>query len=464
MCWMYYLLVVALILVLCAWYAYRKRKGRLKEDELSIMQRDAITGLISTGYFKELVERKINSAGEGEYELLSIDIDRMRAIVKRYGEEKGDVVVIETANGLSEIFGSTKALIAKATGERFYVLNSKKRKVDMKVELEKIIPRLRKVLDESFDFSFSVGACEIEKGVDVADAMENADLAKEKGAEVCKITLYEFDEAMRAATDLAEEVIFRAKKGFEDNEFEAWYQPKIDLITLKMCGIEALVRWIPKDGSQMLYPDMFIPVFEKTNYIVDLDLYVFEEVCKFISKNFKTFHIPVISTNISSATLLDDDFVTRVRDITYRYFVSPSRIELELTEGALQEGVGVNEKIRVLKEMGFGIAIDDFGAEYSSLNRLTQFDVDTLKLDKKFLSGSTEKEVRDGVIIIDNVVRMAKGLGFKVVCEGVETYDHVSLLQQLGCDTAQGYCFSKPVNAGDMKELLRNSEISCCKE
>ena len=202
----------------------------------------------------------------------------------------------------------------------------------------------------------------------------------------------------------------------------------------------------------------FLESFERNGFISNLDFFVFEEVCKFIKKYKDQFDIPIISSNLSASTLFHDvKFPYHLMEILNEYELPASAIEIEITETDFEiDNVRVKEKVNSLKKLGFAIAIDDFGVGASSLNRLASLDVDVVKLDKSFLDFNFEQV--KGYIVITNIINMAKNIGLKTVCEGIEQTKHVQWLQDIGCDIAQGYYFSKPISEEDFIQLIKENK------
>ncbi len=284
-----------------------------------------------------------------------------------------------------------------------------------------------------------------------------ADNARVQGKNEHKTTFITFDEKMQKFYEERVNVTFRMEQALKNREFTVVYQPKIDFKTLEVGGAEALVRWFPKLGNT-IFPDQFIPVFEANGFIEFLDLYVLEDVCKFIRSNYRTMSIPRISVNLSANTILADNIVARVTDIVSTYSIRPDEIELEITESAVE---GDTEKfmlrVKQLREMGYPIAIDDFGAGVSSLNRLSAIEADVLKLDKAFFD--LKDQGGKSAVVVTNVIAMAKELKMKVVAEGVETYAQALWLRKIDCDYAQGYYFERPISENDFKALLESKKV-----
>uniref|UniRef100_UPI003AB2AEB0 EAL domain-containing protein n=1 Tax=Selenobaculum sp. TaxID=3074374 RepID=UPI003AB2AEB0 len=245
----------------------------------------------------------------------------------------------------------------------------------------------------------------------------------------------------------------------ESGQFEFYLQPKCSIDTGNIVGAEALVRWRhPMKG--LISPGKFIPVFEKNGFILKLDVYIWESVCKLLRQWIDEGRQPMpISVNVSRINLYNPKLCDILIGLVEKYQLEPYLLELELTESAYTE----NEKLLVsiierLRGYGFRILMDDFGSGYSSLNILKNLPVDVLKIDLHFLGGS-DKFNRGGNILT-SVVRMAKWMALPVIVEGVETREQVDFLCSIACTTAQGYYFSPPIPVLDYEKML-DSSVKC---
>ena len=243
------------------------------------------------------------------------------------------------------------------------------------------------------------------------------------------------------------------RKALENNEFKLFLQPKMDLKTNTILGAEALVRWIKDDGT-MIYPNDFIPLFEKNGFCVDLDLYMVEQVCKklreWIDKGEKA--IP-ISINQSKKLFYLDNYVDRIDKIIKKYNIPSKYIVLEILESLAIENVGnLNKTIKKLHEKGLKVSMDDFGNGYSSLNSLTLLEIDEIKLDCMFLRNLEYKNKDKQAIVMKNIIHIAKEMNILTVAEGVETKEDERLLKNINCDYSQGYLYSKPISVKEFEE------------
>ena len=243
-------------------------------------------------------------------------------------------------------------------------------------------------------------------------------------------------------------------RAIEKEEFKVWFQPQVNYSTKRLIGAEALIRWQhPERG--LVPPGEFLPVFESSSRISELDRYMIDKACKYVKKWSRQMpDIPiVISVNLSRIDIQRQDFVKHLREIIESNRIPISSIRLEITESAYTENSELLiDVIDELHSSGFIVEMDDFGSGYSSLNVLKDIPIDILKLDMKFLSGSSNTE--RGKAIIRSVVGMASLLDIPVIAEGVETEEQADMLLSFGCENMQGYYFSKPVPAEEYEEIL----------
>ena len=235
-----------------------------------------------------------------------------------------------------------------------------------------------------------------------------------------------------------------------EGQFVVYLQPKVEIFSGRIVGAEALARWRhPERG--LIPPNRFVPFFERNGFIILLDEYIWEEVCKLLRSWLDKGYRPLpVSINVSRMHFNDNGFCGKLRALTDKYHLPRHLLELELTESAFFE----NEKIlqrtmRSLQEAGFAFSMDDFGTGYSSLNTLRALPFNTVKLDRAFVSDSTDNQ--RGQIVARNTIVLAKQLGMRIIAEGVETVEQALFLRNMGCDQAQGFYYSRPMDAREFE-------------
>lgn len=428
------MLVIVVIVILAGLYRMHLNK---------ITYVDSVTGFLTEYRFNIEVIDILRNAEPNTYTLVSLDIDKFQYINDLYSYEFGTTVLQSFATFIKESY-PTGLCFARTHSDNFLVFLK---------DFDPNDPLASRnfVFDEPTEFTVDKDLITTSRGIYQIDQPElrltelvgNVNYAKARGKSIYGNTTVQFTQAMRDERSTQNKILASLDYALAHHEFEIFYQPKINLQTRLLHGAEALVRWHPKDGSQV-FPDQFISLFEKNRCINRLDYYVFDGVCEFLDKKREHFDGLKISVNLSTVTMADPDLVERLFASVEKYNVDPNLIEVEITEGAFVENLAdLLIKISNLQRRGFVISLDDFGSGISSLNQLQNMDIDILKLDKGFLADSLNRN--KGKIIVESVINLAKELDLLTVAEGVESAEHVNLLTELGCDIVQGFYFSRPL-------------------
>ena len=246
------------------------------------------------------------------------------------------------------------------------------------------------------------------------------------------------------------------KKALDKDEFLLNYQPQINSKTGQITGFESLIRWQSQDYG-LVSPARFIPIAEETGEIRRIGEWVFKKSCEFALDISKKFNRDIeVSVNVSSVQLKQDDFIKMVKRTMEQVGIDSKLIGIEVTETSLMENFEENfKKLELLKDMGFAIYLDDFGTGYSSLNYLLKLPIHTIKIDKSFIDDMMIYE--KGRKITEKIIKLAHGMGLKVVAEGVEEENQLSLLKNLKCDTIQGYIYGRPLSEDDAREYVNKN-------
>ncbi len=437
---------------------------RRAEQRIRYLARiDALTKVPNRMQFQHLLQRAIARARRTRRTLFLfyIDIDHFKDINDTFGHLAGDTTLETVADRLTAVLPED-SIIGRLAGDEFAVIvDGDDAGEDHKRRRDKLARSLLDRLADPFYvqghevfMTASMGiACYPDDAADVIDLIRNADAAlyhaKKNGGNIFSYYVPEMNEAA------VERLMTKSKlkRAFERNELLVHYQPKYNLETGEVNGAEALVRWeLPERG--IILPSDFIPIAEETNLIVEIGEWVLERVCE----DFRYWQRSVgnpgrISVNLSLKQLRQPNFINRISAILQKFEVSPTSLELEITETTLMENPG--RTIKLLDELfalGLHLAIDDFGTGYSSLSALQQFPISTLKIDKSFVKDVANNA--DDATIVGTIIHMGRSLKMDVVAEGVETEEQLAYLQTLDCTYAQGLLFGDPMSSDSYLELL----------
>lgn len=377
-----------------------------------------------------------------EFCIIRFDVDNFKVINELFGHDEGDKLLRHIASDLENLMSSFDDCTYGRLESDVFAVCLKKQNVDTAVEK---IGFFAKDYMLDFDIMISVGIYEVTDRTLSVDIMcDRAHLAQKtiKGNYILRSAY--FDEKMHESIINDQVITSMMNTALSERQFIVYYQPKYNISTGTISGAEALVRWIhPEKG--MIYPGVFIPVFERNGFIMKLDEYVWEEVCVFIRERLDAGkRVPPISVNISKVNLYNPKLCDNIIGLVEKYNIPTELFQLELTESAFTDNKFVLDNVmKRLKGYGFTVMMDDFGSGYSSLNMLKEIPVDVLKIDLRFLSG--EGDSIKGGKILSSVITMAKWLDMHVITEGIETVEQLSFLRSVGCEDGQGFYFARPV-------------------
>lgn len=430
---------------------------------------DALTGLPNRALIMNRLQHAlVRSARHTPPDLLAVlfvDLDLFKVVNDSLGHEAGDHLLIAVADRLQRSI-RPQDTVARFGGDEFMILlEDLPSEEAAKQVAERILETMQvteKINGYEIVVSASIGLVFNNIGTDsTTDLLRYADAAMYQAKRGGKGRYHVFDG--RTSISLLErfELEQELRRALEQEEFRVYYQPIISLNNSKVIGMEALIRWEhPRLG--MISPAQFIHTAEETGLIVPIGMWVLEEACCQVQqwqsqRNDDT--LLEISVNLSAKQLQQSDLVSEVAEILERTKLQPRSLKLEITESvAMSDAEGTLTRLHELKELGIKLAIDDFGTGYSSLSYLKRFPVDTLKIDRSFVSGLGQNA--EDTAIVKAVVTMAHTVGLTVTAEGVESNEITSHLQGLGCDLAQGYHFAKPLSSEGLANLLESQALN----
>jgi diguanylate cyclase (GGDEF)-like protein/PAS domain S-box-containing protein len=437
---------------------------RRAEQRIRYLARtDSLTKMANRMQFQHQLQQAIARAiRTGQYlALLYLDIDRFKDINDTFGHGAGDTSLEIFAQRIMADLPEG-AVAGRLAGDEFAVILSGFERIEnltaaISATSDALLKSIRRpfhVQGEEIFITTSMGvACYPDDGDNVIDLIRNGDAALYQAKRAGGNCIERYSSDMNTAA--VERLMLKSKlrRAFEREELRLHYQPKYNLKTGQVEGVEALVRWdLPERG--LVFPSDFIPVAEETNLILQVGDWVLNRVCEDYRMWQRSLPSPGrVSVNLSLKQLQQQSFLEKVRAIFKKHGVSPTSLELEITETTLMDDA--ERTIRILDSlygMGLHLAIDDFGTGYSSLSALQQFPISTLKIDKSFVHNVAVDE--DDATLVATIIKMARSLKLDVVAEGVESQEQLEFLRQHECDYVQGHLFGDPMTAEGLLELL----------
>jgi len=425
---------------------------------------DILTGLASRARFYQHIEEVIKHSirHNHRFSLLYIDLDNFKDINDSLGHDVGDLLLKEVSNRLNAVSRDVDFL-SRLSGDEFCILVDE---IEDEYTASKVAERCFKAISQPVTLTGRVHTptCSIgiahypDNGKTVSALLKAADTAlysaKERGKN--RYAFYDAELTKKAEYRFLFEQFLR--EAIQKNQLTLVYQPQVNTLTGKVIGVEALSRWSHPELGQVS-PIEFINTAERIGMIKPLTEWVVNSACQQLVA-WKNEGLPAIrvSVNISPSHFIDPEIVGLVQKAIDKTQIDPKQLELEVTENVVQTDTKNLSIFKKLKEIGVKIAIDDFGIGFSSFASLKHLDVDCLKIDKYFindmLSDSNTKH------LVSSMIDIGHNLGHEIIAEGVETKEQVSLLQELGCETVQGYFFSRPEEPGKITKLIKNGTLS----
>lgn len=430
---------------------------RLRERNEQNLWLDPLTGAWNLNKFTIEANAFLKQTHTRQYVVVYADIKKFKLINEAYGYAEGDRILIAFKELMTKFLAEDE-MFARISSDHFLGLLRYNGEESLLERLKFFDDQLNKIPKQGTDtYKIIVisGICLLEPGLkSITTIIDRANIARQAVKSYHKSTYNFYNVEVKQRIVKEKHIEDLMEDALKNGEFIVYYQPKIDLASHVMVGAEALVRWRRSDQT-IVPPDDFIPIFEKNGFIVEMDFYVFEQVCRKI-REWLDLNIQVvpISVNFSRVHLGTMSFVERLVEIVDRYRIPKGLLELELTESAFIENANALLKtFNRLKELKFLISLDDFGTGFSALKLLTEMPVDVLKLDKDFLKkGQTTRREQ---IVLEHVVSMSQNLDIKVVSEGVETNEQADFLTKIGCNLAQGYLFARPMPLEEFEVRLK---------
>ncbi|TAH64443.1 MAG: EAL domain-containing protein [Anaerolineaceae bacterium] len=430
-------------------------KIRLSDDKLKYLAyHDALTGLPNKLSLYEYMD-SIDSTSANGKALFFIDIDNFKFVNDTLGHNYGDKLLIQFSDKINRIIKDDGTLY-RLNGDEFIIL------FEQADDIGRVENFAKKLLDDfsgkdndinvDIRISFSIGiAIAPIHGDNLEELIKYADIAMYNAKKQGKNRYVVYNEALKEIFMERITIEKYLSKALDNEEFELYFQPQLDIKNNKIAGLEALLRWNSPDLGHVS-PKNIIDVAEETHFIIPLGKWILNKACEFLKTiKEKGYEGLKMSINISILQLLQDNFIEQLLNTLNKYDLYPEDIELEITETILVESFDeVSEKLHLLREKNINIALDDFGKGYSSLSYLKQLPIKTMKIDKSFIDDILKEDDK----FLSYVIALGKELGMCVVAEGVEDEKQLTYLKEHNCDIIQGYLFSRPKPGEYILEFL----------
>lgn len=435
----------------------RKEEEERQKIDLQVNY-DGLTGFPVYNKFIPMAEEYLQKYGRRKNFCIYSDFSNFQYVNEVYGYETGDLILKEFAQRLQTEYGDS-AVFCRITSDYFVgILRGE--------DIQEAFQRYHEFtygFGEEYNLKYDQCNIAIASGIydiqesdkSIASMIDNANEARKACKQqkvVSAVKIY--NDEIKQQAESAKEIVSNMVGAYNNKEFHAYLQPKVSLKTGKIVGAEALVRWIRPDGSEIMPAD-FIDICERNGFITRIDFIMLEQVMEYLQDALaKGEEVVPVSVNFSRRHNEFEDFIPSVLKRFDKYNVPTNLIEAEVTESVfLYDLDQLNQSIRKLRERGVEISVDDFGSGYSSLNILTKLEVDTIKLDKLFLSNAQNDP--GAFTVVKYLIKMLKHLGFKVLAEGAETAEQVEMLKKADCDLVQGFFYAKAMPIEKFRVFLR---------
>lgn len=408
-------------------------------------------------YIKRMQLLLETSESHHNHAVYLLNLDRFKQVNDTLGHEVGDLLLIEVANRLNK-FLKNKDILARYGGDEFVLtltnIQSPREAAIIANQIIKSISEPIYINQYELYVSTSIGiAIYPEDGITTQDLINRADKAMSFSKENERTGFSFYFDGLNTDTERLLLLDQELRKAIDYKAFELYFQPKVNIHTLEIIGVEALVRW-HNEKLGFVSPSEFIQYAEDTGLIMPISEIIFEQACIGYAKLAQSGYGNLsIAINVSSIHFQQQNFLNSIKKILEHHNTSAQHFEIEVTERTVMNNAQETVlKLVRLKQLGFKLSIDDFGTGYSSLSYLVRFPLDVLKIDRSFIQHITSLDEKQA--IVDAIIQMSHRLKMQVIAEGVESAQQAALLKQLGCDYVQGYYYSKPIPMDELLELL----------
>ncbi|HLV48634.1 MAG TPA: EAL domain-containing protein [Aliidiomarina sp.] len=440
-------------------YVEIDERERVEKRMAYLASHDGLTGLANRHALIAHLERTMKQCNSNNKlaGALLIDLDNFKDVNDALGHTLGDELLKAVASRLSELQPES-GILARLGGDEFAMTVVNIASVEELEELaQQVLDSLKKhftLEDYELFISASIGIAISQSDSDEADdIMRNADTALYRAKELGRSIFHVYSNVLHKELTERIELVKRLRAAVDNEQLTVFYQPKVDMSSRRIVGLEALVRWIDSDGT-IIGPDTFIPLAEDTGLIIPISNFVLKAACAQLKRwHDLGFTELQLSVNLSGKQLQSNDLMDLILEVIEETGIPSHLLELELTEQVFIENIKSHTNfMHAVREQGMTLAIDDFGVGYSSLSYLKHFPVNVLKIDRSFVQDLPDD--KDDATITQTIINLANSLDIGLVAEGVETEEQVDFLIERGCMIGQGFLFSRPIPGPEMTALL----------
>jgi len=433
--------------------------NEMEKKIVSINEYDSLTGLLNKATLQSKLNQKIIEANRNHTQIaiIILDLDKFLLITNAMGYDASDLLIQQVVDRFAHLNLSPSSIVSRLTNAKFVILpeniNTPNQASEFSLKIFSLFEESFHIKGKEFFIMVSIGISFFPKdGNTVDDLLKHANLALSEAKNENENSFHFFTKKL--SLNLFEKLTLESdlRNAISKNEFQLYYQPKVDLKTGMISSIESLIRWNhPQKG--LISPNLFIPLAEESDIIIPITEWVIREVFSLIAENKLT--VPV-AINISPRHFREDyNLSGYLKQMIKGFHIHPNQIELEITETVLMYDIEhILFILANLKSIGFTLTLDDFGTKFSSLNYLTKIAIDKVKIDKSFIDNYPN--MQDNIPIIKAIIALFHTLNKKIIAEGAETAEQVSFLAAEGCDEVQGYYFSKPLSLEEIIKIINS--------
>ncbi len=445
--------MISLIGVLVVSVFFMFKTSEEKEEVEKIAFYDEVTGLPNLEHFKNYVAKTLKENPEGQFVAVKMDINNFKSINEIFGFEIGDKV-LKAFSKTAAMVDEKSYMLARSSADEFLMFSGN----GLLETLQDITPFYEDLFKQyvpeisKYNITFNYGRYYIDKGEeDISTILTKVSMAHTQSKLNKDGAIWDYDDTYKQRIKDYASLTSKMEPALLKREFQTYLQPKFNLKENKIAGAEALFRWIEADGNK-IYPDKFINLFEHNGFMIDLDKYMIDKVCKTIREwRDNGWELVPISINLSRVHFEDKEFINELVKIINKYEIDRKYIELEIPETILLNNERIVKKMFAeLKEEGFTVTVDNFGAQYASISTIKDFGANNIKFDKSFIIKSEENEKANKVL--EGVIEIAKSVGTNIIAEGVENESQLKFLEDIKCEYAQGYLLAMPMSIKEFNE------------